>query len=243
MDIEVVFDDDLMDDELTGVLVRSAPLEVSAMPEISSAPDFTEPCPLVVDDEFGEPTHGEARGDGESHPAPVIESSDVELSSLVAEAAEVAFDAVPDLPSVESSAPPTAEPRPAEMVIDASPAPPSPVELLLEAPLAEPLAIEFAFDAPSAPPPAVEVILETPPFDSPLERHGETLPLALVVAPVAVELAPAPRLPMPKPRPSDVEDLLERMAQAQDEGSDELRSSLKGLAGLEPTPPPPLPET
>jgi hypothetical protein len=113
------------------------------------------------------------------------------------------------------------------------------MELLLEALPAEPVPVELAFDAPSAKPPVVEVILETPPFDGVFERHGQTLPLALVVSPVAAEVTSEPRLPMPKPRPSDVEDLLDRMLQANDEGNDELRSSLKGLAGLEPTPPPP----
>jgi hypothetical protein len=75
----------------------------------------------------------------------------------------------------------------------------------------------------------------------PFEQHGETLALALCVSPVAVELTPAPRLPMPKPRPSDVEELLGRMTQTTVEGGDDLRSSLKGMAGLEPTPPPPAP--
>ena len=94
----------------------------------------------------------------------------------------------------------------------------------------QPFAVELAFDAPSAEPPSFAVLVD------------ETVPLALVVAPMVTELPPAPRLPMPKPRPSDVEDLLDRMTQAQDERRDELRSSLKGLAGLEPTPPPPLPD-
>jgi hypothetical protein len=232
MDIEVVFDDDLMDDELTGVLVRSAPLELSAMLETTAFPEPTEPSPLVLDHE---------PFDALSAEAPVTESADVESANQLAEAVAAAEppeslrveavvdDALPALPPVVA-----AEPLPLE---------PSPVELLLEAPPVEPFAVEFAFAAPSARPPAVEVILETPPFDALFERHGETVPLALVVAPAVAELPPEPRLPMPKPRPSDVEALLDRMAQTEGEGNDELRSSLKGLAGLEPTPPPPLPES
>jgi hypothetical protein len=117
------------------------------------------------------------------------------------------------------------------------------MELLLEEGPVEPLVDELAFEAPSVKPPAVEVILETPPFDGVFERHGRTVPLALIVAPVVSESVREPRLPMPKPRPSDVEDLLGRMAQAADDTNDELRATLKGLAGLEATPSPPLSDT
>jgi hypothetical protein len=228
LDIEVVFDDDLMDDELTGVLVRSAPLELSPMLETTAFPEPTEPSPLVLDHEPSEALASEA---------PVTEPSDTEGANLLAEAAEPA-DPLPFEAIVEAS-----PAGPSAVVAEPLPLEPSPVELLLEAPPVEPIAVEFAFEAPSAKPPVVEVILETPPFDAPVERHGETVPLALIVAPVVAELPLEPRLPMPKPRPSDVEALLDRMAQAEGEGNDELRSSLRGLAGLEPTPPPPLPET
>jgi hypothetical protein len=258
LDIEVVLDDELIDDELTGVLVRSAPLEESALLDTSGTPEPTEPCLLVLEPE----------SDAVASEAPIPESSDTESSSLLALAVEPSLsaadearlDALVELLALESTlfavAPvdgsepeavleePSLEAAPSrEARIDAEPPAPSPVELLLEAPLVEPYAIEYAFEAPSERPPPIELFLETPPFDAPFEMRGETVPLAFVVAPAVSELPPEPRLPMPKPRPSDVEDLLERMARAGDEGNDELRSSLKGLAGLEATPPPPLPES
>ena len=54
----------------------------------------------------------------------------------------------------------------------------------------------------------------------------------------AGSITPPPRVAIPSPRPSDVDDLLASLAEAP-LAVDELRSGLKRLAGMEPTPPPP----
>ncbi len=76
----------------------------------------------------------------------------------------------------------------------------------------------------------------------------ESIPLAVMLEtklpPVVTQgaapdaLTPPPRLALPKPRPSDVEDLLRRL-EAEPLSDAELRSGLRNLAGMEPTPPPP----
>ena len=80
----------------------------------------------------------------------------------------------------------------------------------------------------------------------PLANESSPPPAALApaVAPSATsaaeahELTPPPRVPLPEPRKSDVDELLLRLGDAPI-AVDELRSSLKRLAGMEPTPPPP----
>jgi hypothetical protein len=66
-----------------------------------------------------------------------------------------------------------------------------------------------------------------------------TKPPPVVTQAVAQQaLTPPPRLALPKPRPSDVEDLLRRL-EAEPLSDAELRSGLRNLAGMEPTPAPP----
>jgi hypothetical protein len=55
---------------------------------------------------------------------------------------------------------------------------------------------------------------------------------------VHTAVTPPPRVALPSPRPSDVEELLSRLGEAP-LPVDELRSGLKRLAGMDPTPPPP----
>jgi hypothetical protein len=69
------------------------------------------------------------------------------------------------------------------------------------------------------------------------ESHT-VLPPWVAASPEAEELSPPPRVAVPGPRESNVEDLLDRLS-SDAVGVDELRSGLKSLAGLEPTPPPP----
>jgi hypothetical protein len=63
-------------------------------------------------------------------------------------------------------------------------------------------------------------------------------PWMTAVADVHTAVTPPPRVAMPSPRPSDVDDLLARLVEAPI-AVDELRSGLRRLAGMEPTPPPP----
>jgi hypothetical protein len=79
---------------------------------------------------------------------------------------------------------------------------------------------------------------------APLE---ESIPLAVMLAtrppPVVTQtaapasLTPPPRIALPKPRPSDVEDLLRRL-EAEPLSDAELRSGLRNLAGMDTTPAP-----
>jgi len=83
---------------------------------------------------------------------------------------------------------------------------------------------------PEPPPPseiglAVVVETELPPW------------VRAVPAPV-YESAPPPRVSLPIPRQSDIEDLLMRLDEAP-VSVDDLRSGLRRLAGMEPTPAPP----
>jgi hypothetical protein len=240
MEIEVVLEEELMEDELTGVLVRSAPLEVSAMPnptataeptaaeteslDTTETPD-TDPSPPVLDDE---PEHEP------SAVAPfVAEPSSPENTMLDAQAAElpaVALEGSTILAEAQAPAPePEGSTLAAEEPVPLGAEPESTVLLVQTAPIFPMPSVEL----PSPKEPMEPLVAEPP------EPHGDTLALALAIDPVPVEIPPAPRLAMPKPRPSDVDDLLERMAEECVEGSDEIRANLKGLAGLEPTPPPP----
>ncbi|HEX6273704.1 MAG TPA: hypothetical protein VFZ53_11710 [Polyangiaceae bacterium] len=177
MEIEVVVDEnELIDDELTSVLVRAEPLAVSAMTEALATPEPTDPCLPALEDEATDPEHTRALEEFEE---PLFQSAELE---------------------------PIAE----------------------EPVLAEPIAVE-----PIAAEPEHTVLLET---------RGETMALALAMEPIVPEPPPVPRVPMPQPRPSDVDELLGRMAPAAEgarEAAVDVRTSLKSLAGLEPTPNPP----
>jgi hypothetical protein len=84
--------------------------------------------------------------------------------------------------------------------------------------------------APDASPPVAEV------------PESETvLPPWVTARPVQAELSPPTRVRVTR-RESNVEDLLERMPR-ESVDVDDVRSGLKSLAGLEPTPPPPGPFT
>jgi hypothetical protein len=244
VDIEVVLDDDLLDDELTGVLVRSAPLEISAMLEAQASPDPTEPCPPALEDEPSvAPGVAEAAAIvAEDEPPPLpsaepplaSEASHPEITIILAEAAMMPGEPLPaeaaEIPS-EPNLAQAAEAPSGAILMETAEAPPEPI--LVETAKMPP--VTRLVETAEMPPEAILVeAAEMPP-----ETHGETVALALSIEPVAPEAPPVPRLPMPKPRPSDVEDLLERMTQASVGGADDLRSSLKGMAGLEPTPPPP----
>ena len=231
MEIEVVLDDELMEDELTGVLVRSAPLEVSAMPVPTASPDPTaladptDPSPPVLEDEpVDEPSVAAWFDEPSSPENTMLDAQAAELPAVALEGSTILAETVDaPAPDPEGSTLIAEEPEPPAVE------PESPVLLVLTAPLS-PL--------PPVDMPSLETPME-PPVLEPLEPHGETLALALAIDPVPAEITPAPRLAMPKPRPSDVDDLLERMTPESVEGSDEIRANLKGLAGLEPTPPPP----
>jgi hypothetical protein len=172
VDIEVVLDDELMEDELTAVLGRSAPLEVSAMFQ-SAEPPAAEAQPEQV----AQPEQSD-----QTDPSPPV---------LDDEPSEIPSSAVAVEPYSETQALP-----------------------LVVEPNSETLALAF-------------------------EPHGETQALALAIEPIVPEQPPVPHRPMPVPRKSDIQDLLEKMTEASADSGDELRKSLKGLAGLEPTPPPP----
>jgi hypothetical protein len=128
-----------------------------------------------------------------------------------------------------------------------------------------PLAVESILPPPSSvlPPPVVAVSSAESAPQPAVELHFSAVPEAVAeLAPVAepsIDLAvlvesrlppwvtanvdaedvtPPPRVALPEPRPSDVNDLLLRMGEAP-MAVDELRSGLKRLAGMEPTPPPP----
>jgi hypothetical protein len=93
------------------------------------------------------------------------------------------------------------------------------IEILSESEVAPCVAtVSPTLAQPPAPPPAPSRL----PPPAPVRHVRET---------------PHPRLAMPKPRPSDVSDLIGRLDSAP-LPSVELRSELKSLAGLEPTPPP-----
>jgi hypothetical protein len=101
--------------------------------------------------------------------------------------------------------------------------------------------------AESVPPPAVAAVadielpddvLASAPSASELPEVDTKLPPWVTARPEEPELSPLPRVAMPRPRESNVDDLLDGM-QSEALGEDELKSGLKGLAGLEPTPSPP----
>jgi hypothetical protein len=99
----------------------------------------------------------------------------------------------------------------------------------------------------SVPPPAVAAVadielpddlLASAPSASEFPEVDTKLPPWVTARPDERELSPLPHVALPRPRESNVEDLLGGM-QSEAFGEDELRSGLKGLAGLEPTPSPP----
>jgi hypothetical protein len=78
-----------------------------------------------------------------------------------------------------------------------------------------------------------------PPLEAESSIESSALPPWMTaVVDVHTAVTPPPRVALPSPRPSDVDDLLARLAEAPI-AVDELRSGLKRLAGMEPTPPPP----
>ncbi len=70
------------------------------------------------------------------------------------------------------------------------------------------------------------------------EESSELPPWMTAVTDVHTAVTPPPRVALPEPRPSDVDELLSRLDEAPI-AVDELRTGLKRLAGMEPTPPPP----
>jgi hypothetical protein len=112
----------------------------------------------------------------------------------------------------------------AEPVVEAEPEPEllDDIEILSESEVAPLIAPPSAQPLPSAPPPALtqRPLVQPPP--APASHVRET---------------PHPRLAMPRPRPSEVSDLMGRLDSAP-LPTVELRSELKSLAGLDPTPPP-----
>jgi hypothetical protein len=274
LEIDVVLDDEfdgpeLADEELTGVLVRSAPLEVSAMLD-AAVPELTERCPPALEDDVALP-----------YELPETTFLLAEASEIpsVAEASEIPSVAeASEIPSVAEANDPFAVELPpdgaVELAVAAAPSEPFVAEVLLEESVpaldVEDDALELVTEGSEAEPVATIVLPRVAPAASevplveepnllaalegftlagdsreaePLEAHGETEALALGFEPVVAELAPEPRRPMPKPRPSDVDDLLGRMVKPSVDATDDVRTSLKSLAGLEPTPPPPEPKT
>jgi hypothetical protein len=201
-------------------LVEEAP---SAEALIEAAPPV-EQAPPVDEEPSIEALAEEAPFVEQAQPieeAPFVEAPRVEAPTFE----PIAVTA--DLPPVEAlpAGPPSFEPI--AVTAELPPVEARPIE-----PASAELGAEWSGEAFSAE--SWDDALSAEAFEGP----GETQALALAIDPV-VDLPPAPRAPLPKPRPSDVDDLLERMAQADAGASDELRSSLKGLAGIDPTPPPP----
>ena len=225
MDIEIdVDDEELIDEELTGVLVRSAPLEVTAMTETAmietaASREPTDPCPPVLEDEASDTERTAAPG--------VLEISEDEISGPEGTIllAPVAQRPAPEASPEEAEAPPPEAFEPEEPEI-----------LVLEGTIILPPPAEIP---PPAPPQASDDAAVRAAAEDASEQQGETLALALAVEPVVAELPPILRLPMPKPRTSDVNDLLDHMSQSDADGGDDVRTSLKGMAGIEPTPAPP----
>ena len=197
--------------------VRTA---VSA-PEALAAPesgDWTLPCPPLAAD---------------SMLPPLVEMLEAATASFEAESVLAASDMItPDdivevTDGVESEGyVAVAEPYVVVAEPDVAEAEPCVAE-------AEPLVAEAPppVAAPESPPPseiglAVAVESELPPW------------VRAVPAPVYESAAP-PRVALPAPRQSDIEDLLMRLEEVP-LSVDELRSGLKHLAGMEPTPAPPV---
>jgi hypothetical protein len=117
---------------------------------------------------------------------------------------------------------PEPEPEPEPELIDD-------IEILSESEVA-PL-VAFA-------PPAFAPAASEPPVLTPLPAAPPApAPPAPLAPPRHVRETPHPRLAMPRPRPSDVSDLMGRLESAP-LPSVELHTELKSLAGLDPTPPP-----
>jgi hypothetical protein len=227
MEIEIdVDDEELMDEELTGVLVRSAPLEVTAMTEAATSREPTDPCPPVLEDEASDTERTAAQE--------ALEISEDEISGPEG---TILLAPVAERPAPEASTQDAEVPQP-----EASD-PPEPDILVLEGTviLPPPAEIAAAENLPPALAPSFDEASARASADEASEPPDETLALALAlgVEPAVAELPPILRLPMPKPRPSDVNELLEQMSRSDVDGSDDLRTSLKGMAGIEPTPPPP----
>lgn len=107
---------------------------------------------------------------------------------------------------------------------------PSPAESMLPPPVAAVAELELPDDVLASAPDA------SPPEEAP--EPGTVLPPWVTARPEQEEPSPPPRVVVPRPRESNVDELLERMS-SEAADVDALRSGLKSLAGLEPTPPPP----
>jgi len=121
-----------------------------------------------------------------------------------------------------------------------------------EPPSAESVAAEASELTEPCPPLEAESLLPPAPVVAEPEASAaaleESIPLAVMLEtklpPVVTQnaapeaLTPPPRIALPQPRPSNVEDLLRRLEQ-EPLSDAELRSGLRNLAGMEPTPPPP----
>jgi hypothetical protein len=173
-------------------------------------------------------------------PARVVPAVTDVPSPVIAEAAEVSSPVVAEVADVSAPAVLEAAEIPVPVVVDVAEIPvPALVE---EADIPVPAVIEVA---ESPVPDVVEV--SAPPkgeFDDvemAVLLPSATPPMVKVRKVVPDEASLLPLRPLPRPRPSDVDELMRHFALAPEADSDEhdVRSTLKQLAGLDPTAAPP----
>jgi hypothetical protein len=163
---------------------------------------------------------------------------------VVAEAEEEAYFEVTFEPEEQTMLPDDAELLYSQGSDWTEPCPPLEAESMLPPLDLGALASSLPASAPDdEPPPSNEWFEPLPLAPESTELHAseessELPPWMTAVMDVHTAVTPPPRVALPEPRPSDVDELLSRLDEAP-LAVDELRTGLKRLAGMEPTPPPP----
>ena len=187
--------------------------------------ETTDPCPALAAESMLPPQCEVVTAAPPSDVAPVIEA---ELEPPpVAQASEPSSKLPPVAPRAEAHAP---------ELVESEVEPASVPELVageVEVPASEPeLAASNDVEVPASEPELVASEVELAAL-----VESALPPWSCEEAP-AFEVTPPPRVALPVPRKSDVQDLLLQLGQAP-LGIDDLRTGLKRLAGLDLTPPPP----